>query len=68
MAIHNNSAVLHQSLRAAMYLNQYLTRARGYICYGLVVLIFLIYITLTIWLINRFFPFLTGKPFRKKAP
>ena len=64
MAVHNNSAIMTLALKLAMYLNQYLTRARGYICYAVVVLIFLIYITLTILIINRFFPFLAGKPYR----
>lgn len=66
MAVHNNSAILNLALHIAMYINQYLTRARGYICYAIVILVFLIYTTLTILLINRFFPFLTGKPFRRK--
>lgn len=61
MAVHNNSAIMRLSLIASMYVNQYLTRARGYICYLIVVLIYLIYVTVTIWLINRFFPFLTGR-------
>ncbi len=61
MAVHNNSKVLTFALRTAMYVNQYLTRARGYICYGIVVLTMLVYTTLVILLINRFFPFLTGR-------
>ncbi|MCR5358071.1 MAG: acyltransferase family protein [Lachnospiraceae bacterium] len=64
MAVHNNSSIMTLALKLAMYLNQYLTRARGYICYALVILIFLIYITLTIMVINRFFPFLAGKPYK----
>ena len=66
MAVHNNSSVRNFAERAAMYLNQYLTRARGYICYMTVIAICLIYVTLTILLINRFFPFLTGKPLKQK--
>ena len=64
MAVHNNSSIMALSLKLAMYANQYLTRARGYICYALVILTYLIYITLTILVINRLFPFITGKPFR----
>ena len=67
MAVHNNSAIMRLSLLTAMYINQFLTRARGYICYGIIVFIFLIYVTLTIILINRFFPFITGKPLKKKG-
>ena len=66
MAVHNNSSVRNFAERAAMYLNQYLTRARGYICYAAVIVICIIYVTLTILIINRFFPFLTGKPIRRK--
>lgn len=66
MAVHNNSSVRNLAERAAMYLNQYLTRARGYICYLTVILICLLYTTLTILLINRFFPFLAGKPVRRR--
>lgn len=64
MAVHNNSAVRNFAERSAMYINQYLTRARGYICYAVVIAICLIYVTLTILLINRFFPFLAGKPIK----
>lgn len=61
MAVHNNSEVMKLALLAAMYVNQYVTRARGYISYAVVIAIYLIYTTLTILLINRFFPFLTGR-------
>ncbi|MBQ8971096.1 MAG: acyltransferase family protein [Lachnospiraceae bacterium] len=64
MAVHNNSKVLTFALRSAMYLNQYLTRARGYICYGVIVLIMLTYTTLATWLISRYLPVMSGK--RKK--
>jgi hypothetical protein len=66
MAVHNNSGIMRLSLIASMYVNQFLTRARGYICYGVVILIYLLYVTLTIWVINTFFPFLAGKPLRRK--
>ncbi len=61
MAVHNNSAVLTLGLKLSMYVNQYLTRARGYICYGIIALTILIYVTLTIIIINKFFPFILGK-------
>ncbi|HOO26986.1 MAG TPA: acyltransferase family protein [Lachnospiraceae bacterium] len=62
MAIHNNKTILYSGMQCAMYLNQYITRARGYISYITVILIILIYVTLMIWIINRFFGFIVGKP------
>ena len=64
MVTHNSQTVLTFSLKAAMYVNQYLTRARGYICYAIVVLIITAYSTLMIYLIRRFAPFLIGKPYK----
>ena len=61
MAVHNNSEIMKLALLAAMYVNQYVTRARGYISYAVVIVVYLIYTSLTILLINRFFPFLTGR-------
>ncbi|MCR5268545.1 MAG: acyltransferase family protein [Lachnospiraceae bacterium] len=62
MVVHNNETVLYLGMKLAMYANQYLTKARGYICYAIVVLVILAFCTLMILLINRFFPFLLGKP------
>ncbi len=62
MAVHNNETVLYLGMKLAMLANRYLTRARGYICYAIVVLVIMIFSTLMILLINRFFPFLIGKP------
>lgn len=64
MATHNSQTVLTFSLKTAMYVNQYLTRARGYICYAIVIVIITAYSTFMIWLIKRFFPFIIGKPFK----
>ncbi len=64
MATHNSQTVLTFSLKAAMYVNQYLTRARGYICYAIVILIITAYSTLMIYLIRRFVPFIIGKPYK----
>ena len=64
MATHNSQTVLTFSLKTAMYVNQYLTRARGYICYAIVIVIITAYSTFMIWLIRRFFPFILGKPFK----
>ena len=65
MATHNSQTILALSIRTAMYINQYLTRARGYICYAIILLIMLTYTSLMILIIQKFFPFLTGKPFKK---
>lgn len=67
MATHNSQTVLTLGLKAAMYVNQFLTRARGYICYAIVILIITAYSTLMIYIIKRFFPFIIGKPFGKKS-
>ncbi len=64
MVTHNSQTVLTLSLKAAMYVNQYLTRARGYICYAIVVVIITAYSTLMIYLIRRFVPFIIGRPFK----
>ncbi len=64
MVTHNSQTVLTFSLKTAMYVNQYLTRARGYICYAIVVMIITAYSTFMIWLIRKYFPFMLGKPFR----
>ena len=64
MVTHNSQTVLTFSLKLAMYVNQYLTRARGYICYAIVIVTITAYSTLMIYIIRRFFPFLIGKPFR----
>ncbi|MBO4903856.1 MAG: acyltransferase family protein [Lachnospiraceae bacterium] len=70
MVTHNSQTVLQFALRTAMYANQYLTRARGYICYAIVIAIITAYSTLMIYIIRRFFPFMLGKPagyLRKKG-
>lgn len=64
MATHNSQTVLTFSLKTAMFVNQFLTRARGYICYAIVICIITMYSTFMIWLIRRFFPFIIGKPFK----
>ncbi len=63
MAVHNNETVLYTGMQCAMYLNQFITRARGYVSYLTVILVILIFVTVMIWLINRFFGFIIGKPF-----
>lgn len=62
MAVHNNRTVLYGSMQLAMYLNQFITRARGYFSYLIVILVILLYVTVMTWLINKFFGFIVGKP------
>ena len=64
MVTHNSQTVLTWALKSAMYVNQFLTRARGYICYAIVIFIITAYSTLMIYIIRRFFPFMMGKPFK----
>lgn len=67
MATHNSQTVLHYAMLFAMYVNQYLTRARGYICYAIVVTIITIFSTIMIFLIQRFAPFIIGKSYKNKS-
>ncbi|MBP5384139.1 MAG: acyltransferase family protein [Lachnospiraceae bacterium] len=62
MAVHNNETVLYLGMKLAMIINQYITRARGYVSYLVVTIVMVVYTTLMILLINRFFGFLVGKP------
>ena len=64
MATHNSQVMLTFSLKTAMYVNQYLTRARGYICYAIVIVMITAYSTLMIYVIRRFFPFIIGRPYK----
>ena len=70
MVTHNSQTVLTLALKTAMYVNQFLTRARGYICYAIVIIIITAYSTMMIYIIRKFFPFMLGKPFKisKKKP
>lgn len=62
MATHNSKTILFYGLRLAMFANQYLTHARGYICYAIVVFVILLYVYVMTLLINKFAPFIIGKP------
>lgn len=66
MAVHNSETVLFLGLKLSMYVNQFITHARGYICYGIVVLVILLYVSIMTLLINRFVPFIVGKPYKVK--
>ncbi len=62
MAVHNNSKVLYGAMNLAMYMNQFVTRAKGYVFYAIIFLIIMLFSTIMIELINRCFPFMVGKP------
>lgn len=63
MATHGSETVTYHAMRLAMWANQYLTTARGYICYAIIVCVILVYVGIMIVLINKFIPFILGKPF-----
>lgn len=66
MATHNSQKVLLLAHNIAMYVNQYLTRARGYICYFIIISVIVLYSSLMIVLIKKFAPFIIGQSYRKK--
>lgn len=61
MAVHNSETVLFYALKASMYINKFLTHARGYICYAIILGIILLYTSIMIVIIEKFFPFILGK-------
>lgn len=64
MAVHNSETVLYYALKVSMYANQFLTHARGYICYLIILGIILLYTSVMILIIKYLFPFMLGKPFK----
>lgn len=64
MATHNSETVLFWGLKLSMYVNQFITHARGYICYAVVVAVILLYVSIMIFIINRLCPFILGKSFK----
>lgn len=67
MAVHGSETICYYATRLAMWTNQYLTTARGYICYAIIVSVIMIYVTIMILFINKFVPFIAGKPLKSKA-
>lgn len=63
MATHNSETVLYLAQKLAMYVNQYLTRARGYICYAIIITVIAAYSTLMIFLIKKYAPFIIGRKY-----
>lgn len=66
MAVHGSETIVYNATMLAMWANQYLTRARGYICYAIIVTFITVYVCIMILLINKFAPFIVGKPFNFK--
>lgn len=62
MVVHNLQTPLFYAQKLAMYINQFLTRARGYCCYAIVITSLLCYTTIMIWLVNHVAGFIVGKP------
>ena len=67
MAVHNNESILYLALKLSMYVNQYLTVARGYICYAIIVTVISVFSSLMIIVISKCFPFIIGKKYRRIA-
>lgn len=61
MATHNLDFILALALKTAMYVNQYLTRARGYICYFIIFMVITLFCTLMIFIIQNYLPFIIGR-------
>ncbi len=61
MAVHNNPVIWIAALQCSMFVNQFITRARGYVSYAVIVTVFLVYVSVMIMLINRFAPILAGR-------
>lgn len=67
MATHINSYVLYFCIIISMHFNKYVIHAKNYIfCTSIMVLVFISEFFM-IELINRFFPFILGKPVRKRT-
>lgn len=66
MATHNLDFILAIAIKTAMFANQYLTRARGYICYLIIFSIITLFCTLMIFVIQRYLPFILGKKYSKQ--
>ena len=63
MACHVNFYILYASLRIALKIDQYVTHAKHYIFLAVTVFFVFVFSTIVIELINRYFPFVMGKPF-----
>ena len=62
MAVHNNSKVLYGAMNLAMYMNQFVSRAKGYVFYAIIFLVIMLFSTCMVELINRYLSFMVGKP------
>lgn len=64
MAVHVNFFILYASLRIAFKVDQYTTFAKHYIFLAVTMVCTFLLSTIVIEVVNRFFPFILGKPFR----
>ncbi len=64
MAVHVNFYILYAALRIAFKVNQYTSHAKHYIFLAVTMVCVFALCTIVIELINRFFPFVCGKPFQ----
>lgn len=62
MAVHNNSKVLYGAMNLAMYMNQFVTRAKGYVFFAIIFLVIMLFSICMVELINRCLGFMVGKP------
>jgi len=63
MACHVNFYILYASLRIALKIDQYTTHAKHYIFLAVTMFFVFLFSSIVIEAINRFFPFVLGKPF-----
>lgn len=63
MACHINYYILYAGIRFAWVIDPYVTRAKHYVFVTIVVVTVFVLSTIVIEAINRFFPFVLGKPF-----
>lgn len=63
MACHVNFYILYAALRIALKIDQYTIHAKHYIFLTVTVVFVFLFSTVVIECINRFFPFVLGKPF-----
>lgn len=66
MATHSWDFLLPHAIWMAMLVNQYVTRARGYVSYLVIVVTITLFCSLMIYIIQNYLPFILGKPYKKK--
>ena len=61
MAVHNSDTVRYGAMYIAMLVNSVVKRAKGYVSYFMIVTVIIVYVSIMIFIINKFFPFIIGK-------